>query len=39
MNDDFFRRRPYADAGIDAYKVLVLAILFAVLVLGLRFVL
>ncbi len=38
MDDNIFRRRPYADAGIDAYKVLVLAILFIAMVLGLRFV-
>ena len=38
MDDEFFRRKPYADAGIDAYKVLVLAVLFSVLVLGLRLV-
>jgi hypothetical protein len=38
MDKHFFRRRPYIDAGIDAYKVLVLAILFIVLVLSLRFV-
>ncbi len=38
MDNDFFRRRPYVDAGIDAYKVLVLASLFIVLVLTLRFV-
>jgi len=37
MPDKFFRRRPYTDLGIDGYKVLVLAILFIVLVLGLRF--
>jgi hypothetical protein len=36
MDDNFFRRRPYTDAGIDAYKILVLAILFIVLVLGMR---
>ena len=38
MDDNFFRRRPYADAGIDAYKILVPAILFIALVLGLQFV-
>ena len=32
MSDNFFRRRPYLDRGIDTWKILVLAVIFLVLI-------